>query len=180
MAICSRHLLLGLVAGGLLSVSAVAQDGQPPAPPAEEQATAPADAMGIIRVSDCPPGQLGHYHGSQYGGDRRCLPPYYGWAQPGRMQIDRAGVFYHKYFPDAWTGAPAVAQQPRPHVYMPTDTTQLGFYYQQVPYWQSYNGMVPPVPRPSDWHLQYVDGTSCPVRTIARPTNLGEPQPMPQ
>jgi len=185
MAIRSRHLLLGLVAGGLLSASAVAQDGQPPAPPAEEPAAAPAvappaDAVGIIRVSDCPPGELGHHHGSQYTGDRRCLPPYYGWAQPGRLEIDRTGVTYHKYLPDAWTGAPAVAQRRLPMVGMPTDTTQLGFYYQQVPHWQAYNGMVPPVPRPSDWHLHYVDGMPCPVSTAARQTILGAPQPVPQ
>ena len=72
----------------------------------------------------------------------------------------RRGVAYDKFFPDAWTcqpPAPVVPGMARaPWVYMPTDTTQLGFYYQQVPYWQPVAGMVPVAPNPNDWHAAAV------------------------
>ena len=68
----------------------------------------------------------------------------------------RSWVPYHKFFPNSWTGNPAPRVQHRaPTVYMPTDTTQLGYYYQHVPTWHSYQGMLPPVPRPADWHYVY-------------------------
>jgi hypothetical protein len=37
-------------------------------------------------------------------------------------------------------------------VYMPTDTTQLGFYYQHAPRWLPAPGMIPAAPNPNDWH----------------------------
>src|SRR5690606_31408820 len=39
-----------------------------------------------------------------------------------------------------------------PQVHMPTDTTQLGFYYQRVPTWAPVPGMIPPPPNPADYH----------------------------
>jgi hypothetical protein len=84
------------------------------------------------------------------------LPPDAGWDPPGKVPMWRRGVAYNKFFPDAWTGAPAVPAVPgvprAPWVYMPTDTTQLGFYYQQVPYWQPVAGMIPSAPNPAEWH----------------------------
>ncbi|HVJ84960.1 MAG TPA: hypothetical protein VM452_04900 [Caulifigura sp.] len=84
------------------------------------------------------------------------LPPDAGWSPPGKVAMWRRGVAYNKFFPDCWTGqpvAPVVPGMPRAqHVYMPTDTTQLGFYYQQVPYWQPVGGMIPAAPNPDDWH----------------------------
>jgi hypothetical protein len=62
---------------------------------------------------------------------------------------------------------------------MPTDTTQLGFYYQQVPYWQPVAGMVPAAPNPNDWHQPLfgdagmVVGTNCPASS-ATPTPASE------
>ncbi len=38
-------------------------------------------------------------------------------------------------------------------IYTPTDTTQLGYYYQRVPVWQRRNGMIPPVPHPEAFHV---------------------------
>ena len=35
---------------------------------------------------------------------------------------------------------------------MPTDTTQLGYYYQTVPRWHPNPNMVPPAPNPRQWH----------------------------
>jgi len=74
----------------------------------------------------------------------------------------RRGVAYNKFFPDAWTGQPTVPVVPgmgRPqHVYMPTDTTQLGVYYQQVPRWLPAPGMIPGAPNPTDWHQPLIGG----------------------
>ncbi|MEZ6064505.1 MAG: hypothetical protein R3B90_02085 [Planctomycetaceae bacterium] len=83
------------------------------------------------------------------------LPPDYGWAPPARAPIDRVSIDYYRAFPGQWTGQPQAAVQPivRPQVYWPTDTTQLGYTYQQTPHWMPYPGMVPPVPHPGQWHL---------------------------
>jgi hypothetical protein len=90
------------------------------------------------------------------------LPPDAGWSPPGKQAMWRRGVAYNKFFPDAWTGyptAPVVPGMPRPvHVYMPTDTTQLGFYYQHVPYWLPAPGMVPAAPNPDQWHQPLLGG----------------------
>lgn len=84
------------------------------------------------------------------------LPPDHGWAPPGKVPMWRRPVTYTKFYPDGWTGQPgfpAVPGMPRPgHVYMPTDTTQLGHYYQTVPQWLPVHGMVPGAPNPNDWH----------------------------
>lgn len=40
------------------------------------------------------------------------------------------------------------------NVYMPTDTTQLGYSYGHVPYWMPRAGMVPPTPTPDAYHLR--------------------------
>ncbi|MEM9702004.1 MAG: hypothetical protein AAF907_06135, partial [Planctomycetota bacterium] len=50
------------------------------------------------------------------------------------------------WYPSQWYGLPG-SQKPRvaPQVFMPTDTTQLGYYHQHVPTWQ-------PVP-PSTWPM---------------------------
>jgi len=72
-----------------------------------------------------------------------------------KRPIYRTPVSYNKGFPDAWTGNAANGQQyayQAPTVYMPTDTTQLGYYYQAVPYWQPRPGAIPPPPIPSQWH----------------------------
>ncbi len=89
--------------------------------------------------------------------------PDHGYAPPGKLHtpVPRQ-VAYQKGFPDAWTGQPGAgmgAGGPRAvAIYMPTDTTQLGYYYQAVPRWQAYQGMVPPTPIPSQWHRQLCQG----------------------
>jgi hypothetical protein len=113
------------------------------------------------------------------------LPPDAGWDPPGKVPMWRRGVAYNKFFPDAWTGyptAPVVPGVPRaPWVYMPTDTTQLGFYYQHVPYWQPVAGMVPAAPNPSEWHQPLLGdvgmvGANCPVATPT-PADAGAGKP---
>jgi hypothetical protein len=69
--------------------------------------------------------------------------------------MPRAAVTYRRWFPGAWTGEPSTADPNfrYPMVYTPTDTTQLGYYYQRVPVWQRMPGMIPPPPRPNEWHV---------------------------
>jgi hypothetical protein len=86
----------------------------------------------------------------------RCTyPPDHGWAPPAHRPILASPALYGRMFA-AEQGAAVVQPGYRhPMVYMPTDTTQLGFYYQQVPYWQPRPGMIPPVPQPDEWHTPY-------------------------
>lgn len=91
---------------------------------------------------------LSPYHGG-------CtVPPDHGFAPPGHHPVPRAAVTYRRWFPGQWTGEPSTADPNfrYPMVYTPTDTTQLGFYYQRVPVWQRVAGMIPPPPRPNEWH----------------------------
>ena len=85
----------------------------------------------------------------------------HGYAPPGKMHTPQPQqVAYTKGFPDAWTGQPgagaggvrAVA------IYTPTDTTQLGYYYQAVPRWHANPRMLPPTPVPTQWHRDLCQG----------------------
>ncbi len=88
--------------------------------------------------------------------------PGHGWAPPSKQPIYRQPVAYQKGFPDSWTGQPGVGQaQYRAPVYMPTDTTQLGYYYQQVPRWQRNPAMIPARPHPADWHVPGCSTGTC-------------------
>ena len=80
--------------------------------------------------------------------------PDYGWQEPAKVRMWNRSVAYRKQFPDAWTGQQgATGSGPRPmQVGMPTDTTQLGYYYQQVPTWRPNPAMLPPVPQPGQYH----------------------------
>ena len=85
------------------------------------------------------------------------LPPDYGWNAPVKVPVVRRGVTYYRYHPEQWygTGSPAAGQyRSYQQVYSPTDTTQLGYTYQQVPYWQPAPYRLPPAPVPSQWHVR--------------------------
>ena len=91
--------------------------------------------------------------------------PDYGYAPPGKMHTPHPQqVAYQKGFPDSWTGQQGAGgyggyDAPRPvAIYMPTDTTQLGYYYQAVPRWLPRQGMIPPTPIPSQWHRELCQG----------------------
>lgn len=89
--------------------------------------------------------------------DYYILPPDYGWNVPTKVPVVRRGVTYDRYWPEQWygTGSPAAGQdRSYPQVYSPTDTTQLGYTYQQVPYWQPAPYRLPPAPVPSQWHVR--------------------------
>lgn len=96
--------------------------------------------------------------------------PDHGYAVPTKVPAYRRGVAYQKYFPDAWMGHQTpdmTGMQRAPVVYMPTDTTQLGYYYQQVPQWRPVRGMVPPAPNPKQWHLNcHLQGQGCPQGAV--------------
>ena len=80
--------------------------------------------------------------------------PDYGYSPPSQYPLLRRGAEYTNYYPAAWYGAGAdYSHSQAPMVYQPTDTTQLGFYYQHVPYWQPQPNMVPPRPIPAEWHI---------------------------
>lgn len=103
----------------------------------------------------CPHGLLGNCPNclailSPFG---RTHNPAYGWAPPARHPIYRLPVHYQKFWPNFWYGQPGIYAPLFPMVYQPTDTTQLGFYYQRVPYWQPNPAMVPQTrPWPQQWH----------------------------
>ncbi len=76
-----------------------------------------------------------------------------GWAPPARLPVNRDRIWYGNYLPQAAYGNQGggfIANYPQ--VYQPTDTTQLGYYYANVPTWQSRPGMIPPVPNPAEFH----------------------------
>lgn len=117
---------------------------------------------------------VGHYHGGVQGycpscqqnnrvwghGQRR-LSPGTGWCAPGKIPVVRERVQYQQYYPHYWSGnGPGPAVPHRPMVYTPTDTTQLGFYYQHAPSWTSQPWRVPGPPHPAYWHNRAC-GSNC-------------------
>lgn len=134
---------------------------------------------GGCRNGACGYGACGHGHALKCGvcGSAHCcnphhaklmhalhwLSPYHsgctqspdsGWAPPGHFPCQRVAATYRKWFPDAWTGQPSNVDPNfrYPMVYQPTDTTQLGYYYQRVPQWMPRRGMIPPTPHPDEFH----------------------------
>jgi len=154
-------LLTCCLAGGLataVAVPALAQD---------------LNEAGLVRITDNVSAAQGaggisqagfHHRAAMAEGTWSECPPEYGpacgrggkhtFSPPVKRPIFRQGVPYYKMWPNAWApnSGPAPTNYQYPTVYMPTDTTQLGYYYQHVPYWQPRPGMIPPPPVPSQWH----------------------------
>ncbi|MDP1797770.1 MAG: hypothetical protein Q8K78_09825 [Planctomycetaceae bacterium] len=107
---------------------------------------------------DCPEcyGGGGKHGGSGSFKERYCThSPDHGFSVPGKWPIHRRGVQYTNFYPHTWAGTegPAVGEVPQyPMAYMPTDTTQLGFYSQHVPFWQPQPNPMPRRPIPAQWH----------------------------
>ena len=106
----------------------------------------------------CQGGNCPHCRGgclSSKFGEHYCKhSPDYGYSPPAKYPLHRRGVEYDRYYPSQWYGAGAdYSQSHAPMVYQPTDTTQLGFYYQHVPFWQPQPNRLPPRPVPSQWHI---------------------------
>ena len=109
----------------------------------------------------------------------------HGFARVTKRPIQRQDVTYTRYWPTRWYGARTkgpIPQIPRyPTVALPTDTTQLGYYYQQVPQWQPRPGMIPPVPRPRMYHVREVSRKKYDngFRVMGRgPAGAAMPQPV--
>jgi len=82
-----------------------------------------------------------------------CMP-HAGWNPPARLPINRNGIWYRNYWPQAWYGNPGGGfHGSAPMVYQPTDTTQLGYSYARVPTWRRAS-MIPPTPCPSAFHAR--------------------------
>lgn len=159
----SRDFLKGLSLAGLcyLALAAAPSSRANEASPTQSQQTCPTCPQ---QNPSCP----GY---ARTGGHECCLepivkwalcpsyyilPPDYGWNVPVKVPVVRRGVTYDRYWPEQWHGTgspPAGAYRSYPQVYSPTDTTQLGYTYQQVPYWQPANRLPPP-PVPSQWHVR--------------------------
>ena len=77
-----------------------------------------------------------------------------GWNPPARYPVNRDGIWYRNYWPQAWYGnAGGGFIGNAPMVYQPTDTTQLGYSYAKVPTWQA-TRMIPPTPCPANYHAR--------------------------
>ena len=93
----------------------------------------------------CFQGKFGEYYCKR--------SPDYGYSPPAKYPLHRRGIEYNHYFPANWYGAGAdYSQSQAPMVYQPTDTTQLGYRYQHVPFWQPMPNRLPPRPIPAQWH----------------------------
>lgn len=106
---------------------------------------------------DCRSGRCGRCRGCLHGlfCEQCCKKsPDYGYSPPSKIPLLRRGVEYSAYYPNQWYGTGGdYCQSSAPMVYQPTDTTQLGFYYQHVPFWQPRPNFVPDRPIPADWHV---------------------------
>ncbi|MGZ0172787.1 MAG: hypothetical protein ACKVHE_24885 [Planctomycetales bacterium] len=86
--------------------------------------------------------------------DYYAVSPDYGWSPPAKVPVRRSNVTYTNWGPNnARGGGNGQAATRRPIIATPTDTTQLGYYYQHVPTWQPKN-ILPVPPHPRHWHTR--------------------------
>lgn len=156
---------------------------------------------GDCQNGNCRNGNCQSGHGCF--GERYCgkNSPDHGYSPPAKYPLHRRGVPYTNNFPNQWYGLPgSELAGGYPMVYQPTDTTQLGFYYQHVPYWQPNRNMMPQRPVPAQWNIVappynlnlfanqggvlgaagYGSGGNgnCPVQQQGIPVQQGVPQPV--
>lgn len=105
-------------------------------------------------ADDCP-GCRGRHRGGPFQEHYCKNSPDHGYSVPAKWPLHRRGVQYNSLFPNQWYGTPGggYGGESYPMVYQPTDTTQLGFYYQHVPSWQPNPNMLPARPVPAQWHI---------------------------
>lgn len=80
-----------------------------------------------------------------------------GWAPPQTVPLTRTSRSYTAYNNYGMGGYAPAAQM----IYQPTDTTQQGYSYANVPQWQPNPGMIPPVPNPSNFHNRFCPSSRC-------------------
>lgn len=123
------------------------------------------DATGVVQISD----------GSQInsdGGQNSYPSPFDEWAAPSRYPVHPGFFYYRRYYPDYWAGQPQpVRRKTAKMIFTPTDTTQLGYYYQHVPVWQPNPSMIPPEPHPATWH----NWDKLPANVVWTRRGMGEP-----
>lgn len=86
--------------------------------------------------------------------DYYAVAPDYGWSPPAKVSIRRQNVTYGNYAANGQRGGGNGQSMRRaPFVGTPTDTTQLGYYYQHAPTWQPRN-ILPVPPDPRQWHTR--------------------------
>lgn len=116
---------------------------------------------------DCPDCYNDCDDDCKHGRHKHCFREHYckhspdhGYVSPGKIPIYRQGVQYNSYFPNGWYGTPngGITGPVYPMIYQPTDTTQLGYYYQHVPFWQPNANALPPRPIPAQWHRKIPAG----------------------
>ena len=101
--------------------------------------------------------------------------PMHGFTPPTKQPYFRQPISYQHNYPAQWVGGtPSGYYGHRPAVYTPTDTTQLGYYYQKVPTWVPVPGMIPPAPQPAEWH-QYAAANS--AQAACKETAVEEAKP---
>lgn len=85
-----------------------------------------------------------------------------GWNAPAHLPVNYDGAWYGSYLPQnayGTSGGGFIANYPT--VYQPTDTTQLGYYYNKVPTWQTRSDMIPGTPNPNDFHSRVPPQRGC-------------------
>ena len=118
------------------------------------------DSYGASYGADCPYCESGMMNGGMcqhcQGHGRGRRSPGAGWCAPTKVTMQRERVQYWKWYPNYWSGyGPGPATPYYPMVYTPTDTAQLGFYYQHVPHWTAQPWRTPGPAHPAAWHNRY-------------------------
>ena len=117
---------------------------------------------GNCQTGNCQNGCFNGCNNSCYNGqfcngffnERYCKnSPDHGYSPPAKYPLHRRGVQYDTMFPNQWYGTPGASYAPAPMVYQATDTTQLGYSYQHVPFWQPSANTLPQRPIPAQWHI---------------------------
>ena len=133
----------------------------------------------------CGFGQSGCGCGDPIGDHLRCLfgcfggcshAPGEGYVTPSRRPIWDLSMPISHMWSGQWTcGKGGAHPSTLPNVYMPTDTTQLGYSYSHVPYWMPKAGMTPPLPIPGNFHNRTCfgcNGSALPG-TVGAPISVG-------
>jgi len=159
------------ISDGIKQTAARLGGGLPPAPLPSEVAGEEIGAVSNTGIHPLPEGQIINNGYVYYGDDckdgrrpaccmgRNALPPDYGFYPPTPYPyVRRQPVIYQRYLPDQPYGAPGVqySASDQPMVYMPTDTTQLGFNYMYVPQWLPNRNNYPMAPNPIMWQRREV------------------------
>jgi hypothetical protein len=115
-------------------------------------------ASGNCPSDNCPTGhcQGGRCQGCLFG-EKYCKnSPDAGYSVPAKYPVLRRGVQYTQYYPNTPYGTSGHSPfgGSFPVVYQPTDTTQLGYTYQHVPFWMPNPSKLPERPDPQAWHIK--------------------------